>query len=64
MAEKLRVHQLRAGDVLRGSGETIVSASAGIKTPAGKIDVVLSKGERRRCAAWGKHTIVSIEDRQ
>lgn len=58
---KTPVHMLSPGDVLKGSGETVVNISAGIKTPKGRIEVVLSKNNNKRLAVWGKYTIVVIE---
>jgi hypothetical protein len=57
---KAPARHLMAGDRV-GSGETIVSVSAGIRTPRGKVEVVLEKGERRRCAIWGAHTVINVK---
>jgi hypothetical protein len=59
-SERIRIpaRALRAGDMV-SSGETVVSVSAGISTPRGKVDVTLARGERRRTAAWGASTLVT-----
>jgi hypothetical protein len=57
---KLPVHALQSGDVTTGSGETIVSVSAGVRTPRGKMDVVLEKAGRRRTSVWGRHTAINV----
>lgn len=51
---------LLAGDQV-GSGEIVVSVSAGIRTPRGKVEVVLRKGERRRLTIWGANTIINVK---
>jgi hypothetical protein len=57
---KTLARYLLAGDQV-GSGETVVSVSAGVRTPRGKVEVVLEKGERRRCAIWGAHTVINVK---
>jgi hypothetical protein len=44
-----------------GSGETIVNVSAGVRTPRGKVEVVLEKGGRRRSAIWGASTVINVQ---
>lgn len=55
---KLRVQaqNLQPGDIV-GSGEKIVSVSAGIHTPKAKVDV---KTDKRWCV-WGKYTMINVE---
>jgi hypothetical protein len=54
-------HLLR-GDIT-GSGEVVLSVSAGAKTPRGMVDVVLQKGERKRAAIWNARTIIGVHRR-
>lgn len=62
MAEtlKLPVSVLRAGDVTAATRETVVNVSAGVRTPRGKMDVVLEKDGRRYTRVWGRHTLINI----
>ena len=60
---KIPVHALREGNILAVSGETVVSISAGISTPRGKMDVILEKGGRYRTGTWGRHTMVNVVER-
>ena len=53
---KLPVRHLMAGDQV-GSGETIISVSAGIRTPHDKVEV---KDGRRRTSLWGAGTVINI----
>ncbi len=57
--QKVPALYLMVGDET-GSGETIVSVSAGVRTPRGKVEVTLEKGEQRRCALWGAYTIINV----
>ncbi|QIO30959.1 hypothetical protein [Bradyrhizobium sp. 1(2017)] len=50
---------LLKGDVT-GSGETVLSVSAGVATPRGKVEVSLSKGEHGRVAIWNAGTIIVV----
>ena len=43
-----------------GSGEMVVSVSAGVRTPRDKVEVILEKNGQRRMAIWGKHTTICI----
>jgi hypothetical protein len=56
---KVQVRYLMPGDQI-GSGETIVSVSAGARTPRGKVEVTLEKNGRRRMSLWGAATTVSV----
>jgi hypothetical protein len=56
---KIPARSLLPGDQV-GSGETIVSVSAGVRTPRGKVEVTLEKGEHSRFALWGAHTVINV----
>jgi hypothetical protein len=56
---KIPARYLTSGDQV-GSGETVVSVSAGVRTPRGKVEVILEKGERSRFAVWGAHTLINV----
>jgi hypothetical protein len=43
-----------------GSGETIVSVNAGVRTPRGKVEITLEKDGRCRRALWGAHTVINV----
>ena len=57
------VRYLKVGDVLSGSGAKIISApAAGLKTPAGKVEVgVEYAGGRKKMQLWGKYTLVGVK---
>lgn len=57
---KLPVHVLRAGDVTTATRETVINVSAGVRTPRGKMDVVLEKDGRRYARVWGRNTLINI----
>ena len=53
---------LRPGDYLPGSQETVNSRpTRGVTTPAGKVDIVLSRGGRTRLASWGARTTIRVQ---
>ncbi|MBB4362162.1 hypothetical protein GGD65_003187 [Bradyrhizobium sp. CIR18] len=56
---KVPARHLLRGDVT-GSGEVVLSVSAGAKTPRGMVDVLLQKGERKRAAIWNARTIIGV----
>jgi len=58
--EKVRVpaRELQPGDVV-GSSETVTSVQVGVRTPRGKVEVFLKKGERQRRALWGASTMIN-----
>ena len=58
-SHKLPARALLNGDQV-GSGETIVSVSAGVRTPRGKVEVTLEKDGRCRRALWGAYTIINV----
>ena len=60
---RIPVHALQPGDVMSGSSETVIAISAGVRTPPGKMDVVLEKNGRRRSSEWRRHTMVNILER-
>jgi hypothetical protein len=51
------------GDILKGSGERVVSVSEGVSTPKGKMDVTLDspRTNERRVAQWGRNTTINVE---
>lgn len=51
---------LQPGDVTRGTGETVIRVSAGVRTPSGKVDVVLEKNGRQRTATWRSRTVIAV----
>jgi hypothetical protein len=58
-SQKLPARALQSGDQV-GSGETIVSVSAGVRTPRGKVEVTLERNGRCRRALWGAYTIINV----
>jgi hypothetical protein len=60
-ASKQRVpaRHLLTGDRLC-TGETIVAACRGARTPSGKVEVTLEKGGHRRVALWGASTTINV----
>lgn len=56
---KLPARHLIAGDQT-GSGETIVSICAGVRTPRGKVEVTREKDGRRRMHLWGSATTINV----
>lgn len=57
---KVAARYLAAGDLV-GSGETVIWSGAGVRTPRGKVEVILEKGERRRVAFWGASTQINVQ---
>lgn len=52
---------LRKGDII-GSGDEVVSVSAGAKTPAGKVEVTLkTKNGSTKTSLWGKTTKIGLK---
>ena len=60
--ERVEAYGLRPGDVIT-SGETVVETYAGARTPRGKLHVVLDGPRGRRCAMWGKYTLIGRRER-
>lgn len=56
---KVPARLLQRGDVT-GSGEVVLSVSAGARTPRGMVDVLLQKGDRKRAAIWNAKTIIGV----
>lgn len=55
---------LKKGDII-GSGEEVVSVSAGAKTPAGKVEVTLkNKDGKTKTSTWGKTTKVGVKEKE
>jgi hypothetical protein len=59
---KVAAGSLQHGDVCVGSGETVISVSAGVRTPRGKVDLVLEKDGKRRGAQWNARTLINIKE--
>ena len=56
---KIQARHLQPGDIT-GSGEMVRSVSVGVRTPRGKVEVVLEKDGRRRMSFWGAATVIGI----
>jgi hypothetical protein len=56
---KTPARYLQPGDVT-GSGETVCDVSAGVRTPRGKVEVILEKDGRSRLAVWGASTVIGV----
>lgn len=59
MKARVLARDMLPGDRV-GSGETIVAVSAGVRTPAGKVDVILDRAGRRRVASWNARTEINV----
>jgi hypothetical protein len=57
--EKIQARYLQAGDII-GSGETVNGVSAGVRTPRGRVEVILDKDGRTRMSIWGAYTLISV----
>jgi hypothetical protein len=55
---QIPARSLIAGDVV-GSGETIITVQRGVRTPAGKVEVVLDRAGIRRRSLWGASTLIN-----
>ena len=60
MKTKVQAMSLQPGDKV-GSGEIVLQTSQGVRTPPGKIEVVLAKEGKSRLAVWGKYTMINVE---
>ena len=58
IAIQVPARSMIAGDVI-SSDETIVTVQRGVRTPAGKVEVVLDKGGARRRSLWGASTLIN-----
>jgi hypothetical protein len=57
--QKVSARLMQKGDVV-GSGETVISVSAGVRTPRGKVEVILERDGERRTAVWGAYTLINV----
>ena len=56
-----QAQHLKKGDII-GSGDEVVSVSAGAKTPAGKVEVTLkTKNGSTKTSTWGKTTMIGVK---
>lgn len=60
MKLKVQAQYLQIGDRV-GSGEIVEYVGAGIRTPKGCVDVVVSKAGKKRSAYWRKYSMINIE---
>jgi flagellar biosynthesis chaperone FliJ len=58
--DAISAQDLKKGDIL-GSGEKVVSVSAGARTPSGKVEVTLEKNGKERTSLWNKNTKVTVK---
>lgn len=64
MKMKVQAQHLQPNDIV-GSGEKVHCVQAGLYTPAGKIEVILSNGQHNaRRAIWNKSTIINVERKE
>ena len=55
---------LKKGDII-GSGDEVVSVSAGAKTPSGKVEVTLkTKDGKTKTSTWGKTTKIGVKEKE
>jgi len=55
---------LKKGDII-GSGDEVVSVSAGAKTPKGKVEVTLkTKDGKTKLSIWGKTTKIGVKEKE
>lgn len=60
---KVRARELQPGDVLKGTGETIVRVSAGVRTPTGKVEVTMQRPDgSTRVGIWNRATMIGVKD--
>lgn len=62
MKLKVQAASLQIGDIV-GSGEKVISVQAGVKTPKGKVEVMLENAAKHymRTALWGSYTMINVE---
>ena len=59
--DRLQVSLLRVGDVLPGTQERVkVAPYRDLRTPAGKVELVVERAGRARVVTWGARTIVRV----
>lgn len=56
---KVQARALQPGDLV-GSGEVVLSVSAGVATPRGNVDVILVRNDGRRRVTWGAYTLIGV----
>lgn len=61
MKIKVQARNLQRGDVLTGNGAVVCSVSAGIRTPARKVEVTHEKRGHKRTDIWGAYTEITVE---
>jgi len=55
---------LKKGDII-GSGDEVVSVSAGARTPSGKVEVTLkTKDGKTKTSTWGKTTKIGVKEKE
>lgn len=57
---KIPAQALLSGDQV-GSGENVVSVSAGVRPPRGKVEVILAKNGHRRLSIWRASTVITAQ---
>jgi len=63
-ANSKEAQHLKKGDII-GSGDEVVSVSAGAKTPSGKVEVTLkTKSGKTKVSTWGKSTKVGVKAKE
>jgi len=63
-ANSKEAQYLKKGDII-GSGDEVVSVSAGAKTPSGKVEVTLkTKDGKTKTSTWGKTTKVEVKAKE
>jgi hypothetical protein len=58
--ERIPARALKFDDVTTGTGERVLGVSAGVRTPRGKVEVVLEKDACTRTATWGAGTLIGV----
>ena len=60
MKLKVQARNLQSGDRI-GSGEIVRSIQTGLRTPRGKVEVMLHSDRKDRMALWGAYTEINVE---
>ena len=60
VAMRVPVRNLQLGDVIT-SGETIIGVREGLRTPKGKLEVTLQRGDSRWTVLWGRGTTINVK---
>lgn len=58
--QKVPARYLQSGDRV-GSGEIVAWVGFGVRTPRGKVEVLLEKDGGRRLAVWNASTLISVQ---